>query len=703
MVATAKKIDTNKYDIIDYRAVVETLDNGIVIHDQKGFIVDVNQAACSMLNAKAEDLIGINALEVISATYRLDGTTWDKKDSPVLKTLESGVEVHNVTIGIDVPDNKGVLTRLWTIVSTKPIQLSETETGVLASLIDVTELEEQSRQLKTAHDRFAALIARSGDMITLTDAEGRIMYASPAFFELTGVAEKDVLGSFIRDFMHPEDLESVAEKVAYLTENYGNVVEMSMRLRAWDHSWRHLEIVASNHLNDPAVQGIVGNGRDITARIQETVSLAYQATHDALTGLGNRALLLDHLDIAIARAKRSGVPIALYYLDIDGFKKVNDTYGHTAGDKLIIAVAERLKEVTRPGDTIARFGGDEFVMLAENILDVSTALSIAERIRRAVYKPVPLTETSVSVSSSIGISLSRSNDGPTMIDEADSALYKAKEHGGNRFEIYDDLMKQDIFGRSTKINLLNSIIDDRNLQITFLPVVSLENHEVVAASASFLTYIPEDTTLAISDILPFACEINLGHALYEVILHNICSSITDVSNNRHNKNSLGSECFIRIPMTNRLLTDQSIVSKTTSVIQQYGLNKQTFCLEVAEQVLLDSGPAAVTTIMELAKAGFMTLLTNIGAGWSSFALLAKLPITKLKLDPTLTEQIQDESESASIVKAIAGIGQGLKIDTVASGVRLRTQAKILHEIGYTEAEGPLFGHARTIEELSQNA
>ncbi len=695
------RTDEIRTDEVDYRAVIEGLEHGVIIHDHTGRIIAVNQAACNMLNADQENIVGVNALEHISATYHLDGTAWEKEDSPILKTLSTGEAMNRITIGIDVPSADGKFKRLWTIANTKPIRLSAQEVGVIATFMDITDLQEHNNQLQAAFDRFSALMARSGDMITLSDNEGRIKYASPAFFEITGVAEKDAIGTYLRDYIHPEDLEANAEKVQYLQENLGSVVEISIRLRAWDNSWRHLEIVASNHLEDPAVQGIVGNARDVTTRIQENASLAYQATHDALTGLANRALLLDHLEIAIARAKRSGVPIALYYLDIDGFKKVNDTYGHTAGDKLIIAVAERLKEVTRPGDTIARFGGDEFVMLAEGILDITTSLSIAERVRRAIYKPVPLTETSVSVSASIGISLSRNNDGPTMIDEADSALYKAKEHGGNRFEIYDDVMKQDMFGRSAKMKLVNEIIEKKELRITFLPVVSLQNHRIMAASASFITYIPEDTTLSFSDILPFSCEINLGRELYATILDNICKSVSDSLTPTMDKKILIPKCAIRIPIANRMLVDETIVSTIASPVNSYGLKKELFCFEINEQALLDAGPAAASSIVELTKMGFLVLLTNVGAGWSSFNLLSRLPISRLKLDPTLTEQIHEQPGSSAIAAAVASLGAGLGISTIASGVRLRTQANLLSSIGYNEAEGPLFGHALTIQELTE--
>ncbi len=699
MESVIRKSKEKSDDLIDYRALLDDLDSGIVIHDQNGCIIAVNQAACNMLNAEAETIVGINALEHAGTTYRLDGSKWTADETPVATALKNGTEVHGVTIGVDVPDGQGATKRLWTLTNTKLIKLNSGETGVAATFTDVTGLQDQSQQLQAAYDKFSTLIARSDSIITLSNAEGKITYASPSFSKLTGVNEKDVLGTFIRDYIHPEDLESEADKIEYLRQNFGATADLNFRVRTANKSWRHLEIVSTNHLNDPAIQGIVGNGRDVTDRVKETAGLAYQATHDALTGLANRALLLDHLDIAIARAKRSGIPIALYYMDIDGFKKVNDTYGHSAGDKLIVTVTERLKEATRPGDTIARIGGDEFVMLAEGILDITTALSIAERVRKAIHKPMLLADETINISTSIGISLSRSSNAQTMIDEADSALYKAKHHGGNRFEIYDEVMKQDIFGKSVKIALLENMIQNQDLRLTFLPVVDLGTHKVIAASANFVTYLPDNTTMALSDILPFACDNSMGYELYEVVLNHICLSLTKRSAAPGGEEILQSKCVIRLPIADKLLLDNTTPMHISSLIHKHGLPKEMFCFEVSEQALLDTGHYALTTISEFNKIGFQILLGNVGVGWSNFGLLSNLPISRMKTDPILAEQVVDDQESGTIVKAISAIGNALGLLTVACGVRLRSQTKILSDIGYSEAEGPLFGHAITIDEL----
>jgi diguanylate cyclase (GGDEF)-like protein/PAS domain S-box-containing protein len=686
-------------DLIDYRSLLDNLDSGIVIHDQNGFIIAINQAACNMLSAKAEDIIGVNALEHAGTTYRLDGSKWAAEDNPIAAALKDGEESRGVTMGIDVPTEDGALTRLWTITNTKLIKLHSGETGVAATFTDVTSMQNQSHQLQTAYEKFSALLARSDSVVTVSDAEGKITYASPSFLHLTGIDEREVLNTYIRDYIHPEDLEAEAEKIEYLRENFNSTVELNLRVRAANKSWRHLEIMSTNHLNDPAIGGVVGSGRDVTNKVKETAGLAYQATHDALTGLANRALLLDHLDIAIARAKRSGIPIALYYMDIDGFKKVNDTYGHGTGDKLIVTVAERLKEATRPGDTIARIGGDEFVMLAEGILDVTTALSIAERVRKAIHKPMLLANETINISTSIGISLSRNSSSQAMLDEADSALYKAKHHGGNRFEIYDEVMKQDVFGKSIKIALLENIIQNQDLRLTFLPVIALETHKVMAASASFVTHLPDSTTMAMSDILPFACENNLGYELYETILNNICLSLTKRGADPGGEEILKSKCVIRLPLADKLLLDNTTPMRISSLVHKHGLQKELFCFEIDEQALLDTGHNAFSTISEFSKIGFNVLLGNVGMGWSNFGLLADLPISRIKTDPILAEQVAGEEDSGSIVKVIAAIGKALNLMTVSCGVRLRSQTKTLFELGYTEAEGPLFGHAITIDEL----
>jgi diguanylate cyclase (GGDEF)-like protein len=210
-----------------------------------------------------------------------------------------------------------------------------------------------------------------------------------------------------------------------------------VRVRHQDGRWRNIEVTATNHLDNAAVGGMVWNCRDVTERVAAARVLAYEATHDSLTGLANRALILDRLDHALARAERSGRPCALLFVDLDRFKPVNDRFGHAAGDEVLVTVAGRLRDVVRPGDTVGRLGGDEFVVLAEDIDRAETAVELAERVRNAITEPVPVGGHDVHVGTSIGIVLADDRHRPeSLLQEADAALFAAKAQGRNRCVVY---------------------------------------------------------------------------------------------------------------------------------------------------------------------------------------------------------------------------------------------------------------------------
>lgn len=305
---------------------------------------------------------------------------------------------------------------------------------VLLHVMDFTNEQANREALEQAHARFSALIQHGTDIISVLDSGLTLRYASPAYDSVLGEGALADVGGPALARAHPDDKAEAHAQLTSLARGTEELCTFLVRMKGTDGSWRALEVTATNHLDDPAIGGLVCNGRDVTERVEAAERLEYQALHDDLTGLANRALLarrLRELDGAAGRG------VAVLFLDLDSFKTLNDTLGHAAGDDLLVVVAERLRKVVRPADTLARLGGDEFVILAHGIPDEPTAVAIAERTCEAVSRPVFLQGHKLSMGCSIGIVFAGEGPADALLHQADLALYRAKAGGRSRWEFYD--------------------------------------------------------------------------------------------------------------------------------------------------------------------------------------------------------------------------------------------------------------------------
>jgi len=297
----------------------------------------------------------------------------------------------------------------------------------------------EDRVLRVSEQRFRALVLKASEVIVVTGPEGNPTYISPSSELVTGFAPSVLMGMDFTDLVHPDDLGKISSAIEMVLAQPGAVQEMRLRLRHADGGWRWVEMIARNLIDEPAVGGLVINYRDVTDRHLLEERLHHEALHDALTALPNRALILDRVEQALARARRAATPMALLFLDLDGFKAINDTHGHAAGDQMLQAVAARLSAVMRDSDTVGRLGGDEFVVLAEgSSLDAGPEV-IAERLRDAVAEPLHLHRTqqmTLRVQASIGIAIGLRNTVDELLRDADLALYAAKDGGKDRYVVF---------------------------------------------------------------------------------------------------------------------------------------------------------------------------------------------------------------------------------------------------------------------------
>jgi diguanylate cyclase (GGDEF)-like protein/PAS domain S-box-containing protein len=416
---------------VRYRTVADTASDAIVTITPDGVVRWFSRGAERMFGDRAEEVIGRPVALLMPERY------WDLCVATLHRYLRTGeVRVVGGTIELVGLHQDG---------SEFPIEMSLGETYengeqlFTAVIRDVTERKEVEKVIKESEERFRSLVQYSSDIITLLDADGTVRYVSPAVERVMGYKPEEQIGTSAFGSVHPDDRERALDTFAEVLKKPGLHSLLEFRVLHKDGSWRYLEHVVNNLLDDPAVRGVLVNSRDVTERKAIEEQLRHQAFHDPLTGLPNRALFMDRLEHALALAYRRGTKVAVLFTDLDNFKVINDSLGHQAGDRLLKAVAERLKACVRPEDTAARLGGDEFAILVEGVTGVGEIVRIAERIADILRPPFALEEQGVSASASTGIALNDpAQEQPAdLLRHADLAMYRAKHRGKARYEVFE--------------------------------------------------------------------------------------------------------------------------------------------------------------------------------------------------------------------------------------------------------------------------
>lgn len=555
-------------------------------------------------------------------------------------------------------------------------------------------------EVAAAHARYAALAEHGSDLTSVIDADGRLCYSSAAYNRLFGTPS--CLGRPAEQDFHPDDLEAARTTIAKVLERPDAVASLRCRVRTASGEFRQLDVTFSNRFGDPWVKGIVANSRDVTDEVEGAKLLRHLATHDPLTGLPNRTLLLDRLGRAVANGH-----CAVLVIDLDHFKRVNDTLGHAAGDELLEVVAQRLQSTLRPRDSVARVGGDEFVVLADNMRTNDAASAIAARIRKAISRPVRLSARTVTVGCSVGIALAQptTTRAPDLIlQEADTALYHAKERGRNRTEVYDTAMRVRTQERLDAEALLRAAIDDDQLTVVFQPVVDLSTGLSVGTEALARLTAADGSLIGPERFIEAAEESGLIVPLGASVLDMACAQ-------QARWNAAGA-AFTRVAvnLSGRQLGERGLVAGIAEVLDRHGLTPAHLCLELTESSLIDAGETSQRAIGDLKEMGVTMALDDFGTGWSSLAYLRRFPIDIIKIDRSFVAGLGIDSGDTEVVKAVLGLGRALGLATVAEGVETPAQAQQLILLGCRFGQGYFYGRPvpasqldRTMGKLSGDA
>jgi PAS domain S-box-containing protein len=568
------------------------------------------------------------------------------------------------------------------------------------------QLQRMRRQLAERDRLFQLISENAADMIAVIDRDGNRLYNSPAYEKVLGYTQHELTTTSPMEQIHPDDRPRVlgAAEKARAT---GRGEQLEYRIRHKNGTWRVLESTASA-IRGPKdeSQGLVIVNRDITERKRAEEMLAHNAFHDGLTNLANRTLLLDRLGRALTLSRRhSDFKFAVLFIDIDGFKVFNDSLGHASGDTLLIQISQRLTTclrrvdtVSRPandgsddtdfGDnTLARPGGDEFVVLAEELRDPSDGVRVAERIQKRLAEPFVVDGTEIVITASIGIAFSSatSSEAPDVLRDAEIAMYRAKHTGRARCEVFDNAMHAGALKRLQLETDMRKAVDTGEFRVHYQPIVSLQSGEIVGFEALSRWQRPQGMVMP-NDFIPVADETGIILAINRRMLPEACKQLLAWQELFPSNPPLS----LSVNISPKQFAQPDLAVEIGQLLAESGMDPSCIDLEITETIAMADADRSTNVLSQLKGLGVGLDIDDFGTGYSSLSRLQSFRVDTLKIDRFFVSRIDTDPETLEIVRTIVMLAHNLGMKVVAEGVETQSQMDLLREIGCERAQGYLF-------------
>jgi diguanylate cyclase (GGDEF)-like protein/PAS domain S-box-containing protein len=555
---------------------------------------------------------------------------------------------------------------------------------------DAKSAGRQKSEQKESEERFRSAFDYAAIGMALVSSEGRWLQVNRSLCDILGYTEDELLGSDFLIITHPDDLGTALSNIRNLIK--GNVPTYQMEKR-YIHKqghevWVNWSVSLARDTHTKSVH-LIFQIQDITNRKLAEQQLHHDAFHDALTGLPNRALFMDHLKLAIARAKRNPEQMfAVLYLDLDRFKVINDSLGHMIGDQLLVAIARRLEACLRPGDTVARLGGDEFVVLIEDIKAENEAIYVAERVQKELRLPLTLSGREVFTTVSIGIAHSSPNyqHAEDILRDADTAMYRAKSAGKARHEIFDTAMHARAMNLLQLETDLRRAVEREEFFIQYQPIVDLDNFHLRGFEALVRWRHPERGFVSPIDFIPVAEETGLIVQIGEFVLRESCKQMQRWQKLFPSDPPL----FISVNLSGRQFAQHDLINEVAYILNETKIDPHSLKLEITESVVMENIETATEMLRQLRALGVQLSIDDFGTGYSSLSYLHRFPIDTLKIDRSFVTAMSDNNENTEIVRTIVMLAQNLGMDVVAEGVETNEQLALLRKLGCENGQGYFF-------------
>jgi diguanylate cyclase (GGDEF)-like protein/PAS domain S-box-containing protein len=672
-----------------YRALIELSTDVIAIIDGDGIIRFISPSIKSLLNTNPDAAIGSSIKEFLhpddinSVMEQIQ-----RAKNGELMTAENRYRVR-------LPNNN------WRVIEVEASNyLADPDLGgIVLNVRDITEKLEVEKALRLERDRaqkgeerYMLAVQGANDGIWDWDIKSDIFYTSPRWKAMLGFSE-DEIGNQINEWfsrVHSTDLEHLKIELSDHLKGDSPHLEFEHRVLHKDGGWRWM---LARGLAVRDTQGvayrIAGSLSDITARKLAEERLTFNAMHDSLTGLPNRALLFDRLELAIRRFKRDPqATFALLFLDLDRFKVVNDSLGHIYGDKLLVAFSKLLQQLLRATDTVSRLGGDEFVLLLEDSCGLDDAIQIAERILKSLERPLASDGQKFYTSSSIGIvtSLPEHNTPEDVLRDADIALYSAKAQGKARYAVFNAALREQAVTHLELESDIHRALENNEFKLYYQPIIQLENGRLVGFEALLRWFHPRRGLILPYEFIRMAEETGIILSIGQWVLQEACRQLRIWQQKRIMEPRL----FVSVNVSSKQLIQPHLVAQIRTALEQSSLAPQDLRLEITETVFLSNPDLALAVLTELNDLGVRLYIDDFGVGYSALSYLQRLPVDTLKIDRAFIHDINASGGSSDLVASIVRLARDLGISVIAEGVETQSQQDFLRNLKCGFAQGYLF-------------
>ncbi len=650
--------------------------------DTEGIILRLSKSVQELLGYQAEEIIGTHM-----ANYYAESNGREK----FLQHLaEAGGSITNYDIQLRHKNGQEV----W--ISTNSHYFHDkqgTVIGVEGVARNITELKSHIQQLS----KLSNILEHTADMVMVTNTDGVIEYVNHAFEDVTGYSSDEVIGrtpSLLKSDKHDEAIFTDM----WETINAGNTYRNIIINRSKDGRLFYEEKVISPLKDEQGrIIHFISTSNDVTARIETDKRLHHMAHHDALTGLPNRQVFIDRFDAAIQQARKHSRLVAIMFIDLDNFKNINDTLGHDIGDELLIQFTRRLKNTLREEDTVSRFGGDEFIILLEDITNLNHISLLARKVLEILNEPFVINGNELFITASIGIS-NYPDDGTTtstLLRTADLAMYRAKEQGKNSFQYYAREMGTKLIERMKLESHLRTALERREFVVYYQPQMDIQSRRIIGVEALLRWQHPDMGLITPLHFISLLEETGHIEAVGNWVLETACRQARQWHEQGWEKLDMA------INLSSRQFNKQHCINAIQETIEETGVNPHSLELEITESMLMRNTSSTINALQKLSELGIRFAIDDFGTGYSSLSYLRRFPIDTIKIDRSFIHDINTDPDDIAITSAIIVMAKSLSLNVIAEGVETEEQFEFLrqHECDY--AQGYLISRPVPAEQMTR--
>ncbi|MBV9952327.1 MAG: EAL domain-containing protein [Acidimicrobiia bacterium] len=660
-----------------FRTLVENSSDLVLVVNDDRRITFVSAASQRLLGMSEDELMDTDPFRLLH-----------EEDRPIAESIVDRRAAVDFIDPIEVRVCHADGAYRWFELVARDLRDDEDIDGIVINCREISDRKDAELQLFRSEARFRALVQGVSDVVAIIDGTGRFTFVSPAVTPMLGFRPEELVGSRWTELLSGDELDAVRVQQPGLVENNptGTLPPQSLevRLRAAAGDWHTVDVTITDLRDEPAVQGIVLNARDVTLRKELEHNLRHQALHDALTGLANRTMFAELVNESVML--RTGVAGVLF-IDLDDFKTVNDSLGHAVGDELLIGVAERLGQAL-PSDAVpARLGGDEFAVLVEDSGDEVGPVGLALRLLNDLRRPFRINGREIVITASIGIAAvnDRATSAEVVLRNADMAMYLAKEKGKDRVELFEEQMHASAFERlELKADLARGI-EAGQLRLVYQPIVSLQTGRITGVEALVRWDHPQRGRLSPDAFIPLAEDTGLIVPLGQWVMEEACQQL------RAWQLSLPTSATVSmaINLSVRQLERETIVDEVAAVVARFGLDPATITLEITETMVMQDTELSKRRLADLQRVGVQLAVDDFGTGYSSLGYMEQFPVDKLKIDRSFVQSL-GVRQATPVLQSIIELAQRLGVHIVAEGIERREQLEALQQLGCDLGQGYFF-------------